>query len=256
MSVPRSNGHDGRVLLQAERPKKLAENVAARLLNYITAQGLAPGTSLASQKSLLENLDVGRASLREALRFLEMHGFIELRAGRNGGPIVGDLSTKNFARMSGMYFHALGVTVREVMDARLVLEPAMVRALAERGVDTKVSERLTRFGSARRDRTEATADWSHSMQDFHWSIAELSGNGVLRLVAESTREIYSGVAREVALTSHQHGEIEDSHASIADAILAGDSAKADTLMSHHLQQVVATYEKDYPHLLSARIAWP
>lgn len=242
-------------IAQAERPKKLAENVAARLLNYITSEGLAPGTALPSQTLLLQSLDVGKASLREALRFLEMHGFIELRAGRNGGPIVGDVSSRSFARMSTMYFHALGVTVREVMDARLVLEPATVRAIAERGLDAEIVEQLQSFGSAGyvKSAHEPGSIWTH---DFHLSIAKLSHNAVLKLVAESTREIYQGVARDVIQNPTELEEIEHVHQDITDAILAGDGSTAQSLMADHLRQVIATYERTHPHLLDARITWP
>lgn len=245
----------GPQLGQVERPKRLAENVAEQLLNYITSQDLEPGTPLATQAAMLEDLEVGQASLREALRFLEMMGFIELRVGRNGGPVVGDPAVKNFTRMTSMYFHALGVTVKDVLDARVVLEPAMVRNLAERGLDEEGMKTLRPFSSSE-SRDWLTAEHSRDERDFHWVIAELSGNAVLKITAQAMRDIYSGVAQEIHLSDEESVKIERMHVHLADAILAGDGKTVERLMTEHLQAVIDTYQVHYPHLLAARITWP
>jgi GntR family transcriptional regulator, transcriptional repressor for pyruvate dehydrogenase complex len=244
----------GPQLGQTERPKRLAENVAEQLLNYITSQDLEPGTPLATQATMLEDLEVGQASLREALRFLEVLGFIELRAGRNGGPVVGDPSGKNFARMSSMYFHALGVKLRDILDARVVLEPAMVRNIADRGLDDAGRRRVQGFSSSGPD--SAAVEGADADHNFHWSIAELSNNAVLKLTAQAMRHIYGGLAEELEPSSKEGQKISTMHTEIADALLEGDGERAERLMAEHLEHVRAVYEKQFPQLLEARIPWP
>jgi DNA-binding FadR family transcriptional regulator len=242
----------GPQLGHVERPKRLAENVAEQLLNYITSQRLEPGTPLATQAMMLEDLEVGQASLREALRFLEMLGFIELRAGRNGGPVVGDPSAKNFARMSSMYFHALDVKVRDVLDARVVLEPALVRNITDKGLNEEGKLVVREYASGYEGATAVTS----ADHNFHWSIAELSGNAVLKLPAQAMRDIYGGLPPEVLPSAKDAHDIEAQHVHIADAMLRGDGAMAERLMAEHLQDVVETLERQYPHLLETRIPWP
>ena len=233
------------------RPKKLAENVAASILNFITSESLAPGTILAPEHELIESLDVGRWSLREALRFLEMHGIVDVRAGRNGGAIVGTPSGANFAQMSGMYFHAMGISVRELMDARLVLEPAMVAALTTRADVAPFEERMRAYRV-----TDARDPANQPVDDFHWAIADLSGNGVLQLVAQAMRDLYAGAAKEVVLSAEEAQRIEQVHSDIAEAVLRRDAIAAEDLMASHIQDVLEVLETRYPHILLRRITWP
>src|SRR6266852_3208216 len=56
------------------RSPKLAESLARDLAENIFSRGLEPGARLPSERVLLEQLQVSRGTLREALRILEVHG--------------------------------------------------------------------------------------------------------------------------------------------------------------------------------------
>ena len=81
---------------------------------------------------MLEKYQVGRASLREALRILEVQGIIAIRPGPGGGPMVAPFDSMNFARMTTLYLHLVGATYREVLEARIIMEPVMARLAAQR----------------------------------------------------------------------------------------------------------------------------
>ena len=115
-----------------KRGSKIAEAVAREILTRICKGGLAPGSQLPGEAQMLADYHVGRGSLREALRILEVHGIIKIKAGPGGGPVVVGTTTNDFGRMATMFFQAGGMTFREVIDARLVLEPLMARLAAER----------------------------------------------------------------------------------------------------------------------------
>ncbi|HWB70332.1 MAG TPA: GntR family transcriptional regulator, partial [Solirubrobacterales bacterium] len=52
------------------------------------AARMEPGEMLPPEHVLLEELQVGRGTLREALRLLELQGIISMKAGPRGGPVV------------------------------------------------------------------------------------------------------------------------------------------------------------------------
>ena len=64
----------------------------------ISERGLAAGDMLASEAEMQAQYGVARASLREALRILEVHGIITLRPGSNGGPVVCEVGPTEFGR--------------------------------------------------------------------------------------------------------------------------------------------------------------
>ena len=66
---------------------------------------------------MIEEYGVGRAFVREALRILEVQGLISIKAGPGGGPVVAEVSTRDFGRMSTLYFQVGGMTFRELIGS-------------------------------------------------------------------------------------------------------------------------------------------
>ena len=95
-----------------KRGAKVAEALAQEIVHEIVSRKLRPGTLLSSEAQMLEDYGVGRGSLREALRILEVHGLITMKPGRNGGPMVIEVRTRDYGRMSTLFFHLGGVTFR------------------------------------------------------------------------------------------------------------------------------------------------
>ncbi|HWE57437.1 MAG TPA: GntR family transcriptional regulator [Acidimicrobiales bacterium] len=246
-------------LLRAERPKKLAENVAAAILNYITSNRLEPGAPLPSEANLLRMFGVGRGSLREAVRILEIHGLLSIRSGRYGGPVVGAVTGDRFGASTGMYLHALGTTVQEVLEARLTLEPALAHAAALRvHVEPAISEYLEPFATENRRSRDQVAElpFVPTPSDFHWALAEGLGNGPLRLMSHAMSEVYSHTAKGVVFLPAEADAINRAHVDIAQAIVAGRADDANRTMRDHLVQVHSVLEDRYRELLPRRIPWP
>lgn len=61
--------------------EKVYEGVLHQLKSYIESNQLKPGDKLPSERELSEQLNVGRSSIREALRALELLGLIETKRG-------------------------------------------------------------------------------------------------------------------------------------------------------------------------------
>ena len=74
-------------ILQVNVPK--AADVLAGLLRERILRGELPeGTDLPTERDLGEQAGVSRATVREALRILDIEGLIDTRVGRNGGSFV------------------------------------------------------------------------------------------------------------------------------------------------------------------------
>src|ERR1700736_6208529 len=131
-----NNGQDERVRTDAwlgmERAEKIPEILARHILKEITQKGLAAGDRLPSEAEMLAQFGAGRASLREALRILEIHGIIRIKPGPHGGPRVTDLTPSDFGQTMTVYLQRSGATLQAIIEARLVIEPMMVRLAAQR----------------------------------------------------------------------------------------------------------------------------
>src|SRR3569623_311227 len=64
---------------------KASDVLAERLREMILSRGLAEGTPLPTERELVAESGLSRASVREAVRVLETEGLVLTKAGRNGG---------------------------------------------------------------------------------------------------------------------------------------------------------------------------
>src|SRR6187549_1095214 len=67
-----------------EQPRKVTvvESIVEQLVRQIQAGRLKPGDKLPSERQLIDMLNVGRSSIREALQGLAAIGVVESRAGQ------------------------------------------------------------------------------------------------------------------------------------------------------------------------------
>ena len=219
------------------RPPKLAEVVARGIVKDIASARWKPGEKLPSEQVMRDRFQVGRGTLREALRILEIQGIVYLRPGPGGGPVVAADAVQDFGRMSSLHFEMRGVRYRELMDARIAMEPVMARLAAER-VDDEVRRQLREHLSTVEALDEDDAGQLDLWADFHDLLGSLSGNGVLELFGASLQDIYRErvVYREsFKVVRGVAKQTNSDHAEIAKAISDGNAARAERLTRLHME---------------------
>jgi GntR family transcriptional repressor for pyruvate dehydrogenase complex len=253
-ATPTHGGQDNAAWLNSERVEKVPELVARRILRDIVDRGLSTGDHLPQEASMISQFGVGRASLREALRILETHGLIRMRTGAGGGPVVTDVSSTEFGRMTSLYLFRAGGTYEELIEARLVIEPMMVRLAAERLTD-ETAQRLRDVVAEGEAAADAPATiWFAISERFHTVIASMTGSHVLDLFSAALVSIerrhlgpvYQPGDRAAALKVHRR---------IAEAILAQNASQAEQLARRHILEVERTLRDKYQVLLEERIHW-
>jgi GntR family transcriptional repressor for pyruvate dehydrogenase complex len=249
---------DEREVWTPTRAEKVSESLARRILSDITDGNLAPGSQLPPEAEMLQQFTVGRGSLREALRILEVYGVITIRSGPGGGPVVQVLGSREFARAAAFYFHVRGSKFRDVIEARRDMEPLMAR-LAAKGATDDVVQRLERNVEASRQVAKGelpARDWSRHSMGFHTLVADSSGNSVLALFTLSLRDIYYDWidGRSMAAVS-DHKQICNEHAAILKGITAGDGEAAENAMREHLDKVTTRIIKKLDFMLDDVIRW-
>jgi GntR family transcriptional regulator, transcriptional repressor for pyruvate dehydrogenase complex len=238
---------------RAELPRslKISERVARDIVSEIGGAGLKPGDGLPTEAQMVARYRVGRASVREALRILEVQGLVEIRPGPRGGPFLSSSSANSFGRIAALHFEFAGGTFGQLIDARQLIEPVVAAQAAtqqDEGGLAGIAAALEL--EVHEDPTMAKA------ADFHRAVARASRNSVLALYSESLAE----VVRERMMTRVLHPDdashIHKDHLKIATAIRAGRATAAHRLMDEHL----ARYSKDYvesrlPGFLDQVINW-
>jgi DNA-binding FadR family transcriptional regulator len=234
----------------------MAQIVASEIVRDIVELGLKAGDQLPTEAEMLEQFDVGRASLREALRLLESYGLISIRQGQNGGPQVTALRPEDLARTLAFYFHISGATYGELVEARLVIEPVMARLAAERQ-DPESMRQLRETMEREQAASYQDAEHVRRADDFHYMVSGMSGNRVLDLIGRGLRALYQDrIGFGIQLPEEVRPNTRRLHKEIGEAILQGQGDLAAARMATHLQSLAATQYERTPALRHERIAWP
>jgi DNA-binding FadR family transcriptional regulator len=242
-------------LREARRRAKISQIVAAEIVRYVVDQRLQEGDRLPNEADMLEEFGVGRGSLREALRLLEAYGLISIRQGQNGGPVLATLRPQDLSRTLSFYFHLTGATYTELTEARLIIEPVMARLAAERQ-DPDHMQQLRDTTEREQQAPLEDPDYLACADEFHYMVSGLSGNRVLDLLGRGLRTMFQErVGYGSVLPEEQRKRNRKVHQQIADAILAGDGAKAERLMAKHLRELADALSERVPYLGSDRITW-
>lgn len=239
------------------RVSKLSGVLAREILDDILSRKLQPGDRLPAEAVMGARFGVGRASLREALRILEVLGMISLRPGRGGGPIVTGISSEDYARTASFYHHVQGATIGDLLQSRMALEPAAARIVAERRSPSDIAE-LREVVATEKAAFAGGHDptWTTDDIEFHHRILKLSNNPILELACSSLVDSHYERIRSLPPTPPKHRElVTEAHAAIVDAMEAGDVEGTELLMRAHVQNMIKFLGKKYPELLSEVVKW-
>ena len=237
------------------RPEKMAESLARQIVEQVVAESMGPGDKLDPEIAMSVKYHVGRATVREAIRLLEIQGLVSTRPGRGGGPILNALSYRDFAKAATFQLKLRGSTYGELLETRLAIEPMMARLVAEQqDPDTLTRVVACAEGAAELDMTD-TAGFIAASNRFHETISTGSGNGVLDLLGGSLREIYRHGRIHDALPVEMEMDVVHTHQEIARAIGDGAGERAAELMRSHILDYSARSQKIAGINLDRRIEW-
>ncbi len=195
-----------------------------------------PGAQLPAERELAARLGAGRGTLRKALRALEAEGRIRRRVGH--GTFVAESAAVAALRLEA------APTPADVMETRLMLEPAIAAAAALRA---RPEERAAIAGMADGGET-GVGDWERRDDAFHAAIAEASGNPLLVGLLETLRNLRGREdwerLRKSSHTADRRRAFLRHHRAIAEAVTRRDAAGAAAAMRAHLQAVEAAMFED------------
>ncbi len=194
---------------------------------------LRPGDQLPPERALAEQFQVSRASVREALRSLELLGVVETHAG--GGTFVRRTAPEDLARpLSNLI--ARGHTMSDVIEVRGLLEPAIAAAAAKRITASELAELRTILAAQGR-KVDAGEPYAEEDTRFHELIGHAARNELLTTMLGVIWDVLRS-SREQWLQTNQraHASI-DAHRRILIALETGNGDAARAAAAEHIHAV-------------------
>lgn len=226
------------------------EAMMARLEELILSGQWRPGQKLPSERELVGHFRMSRPIVREVLRGLEERGYVTVLPAR--GSFVRALDASEVARPLDMLYRRTGVTARQLVVARSMLE-CEAASLAARNATAKDRRHMREVLKT----LEAVDDLEHRAQldiAFHEAIARSSGNPVLHIMFGSIRNLIFGLVLRSLSDREVKRAGEPLHGLVLEAINARDSEAARAAMHEHLTLAYQFYGKDLDEPLGTMLA--
>src|SRR5215211_8926738 len=143
----------GVVTFAPARRLRTLDDVFLQIRDAILAGEIAEGSRLPNERDLAERFEVGRPTVREALRSLEALGIVEIRAGRSGGAYAARPSEATLGTALSTLVSLQGASAQELAEFRLSFEAdnawwAARRAEAEDVAALEEDRKSTRLNSS------------------------------------------------------------------------------------------------------------
>ncbi len=211
----------------------LGEQVAAQLSQQIAQGKWNPGEKLPSESELCAAMNIGRSTLREALKSLAFVGMVQMRPGE--GTYVVEETRLLVERILARGLLKTDKELKDVGEARLILEAETAALAAERAKPEDIEHLDALVNEMKKSVDGSASVYADLDVDFHLAIAKCSENQVLHELLTPIR----GVLEEWIAKSQElpglRQNAQRQHGKIVAAIRQRDAEKARRAMRTHLQ---------------------
>lgn len=239
----RGPGREATFDFEPLRGRQLYERVADEIAEQIRSGALRPGDRLPGERTMAQQLEVGRSSVHEAIASLQVEGLVETR--RGAGSVVAEDAMERLERAGrenrGPRSDA---SPAALLDVRELIEPAAARRAAMLAQRDEMAESLlgSQPGPLEIGDPAARAAWNDRDRLFHRQIGEMTGNPIMASICAEISETMDQVLwqhlRDSVLTDADRVRLfEAEHQMIYEAIVSGDPDAAEFHGREHIKRV-------------------
>ena len=208
----------------------LVDQVTDRITSALIHGQLKPGDKLPTENELITSLDVGRSSVREAIKVLQAMGVVEVR--RGDGTYVASRVTE--AAFNPMLYQLLlePGTIEDLLELRVMFEPAFTQLAARKATE----EDFEKIRAVQKRLEGLVAEGKHKGEDdlaFHLAILRATHNPYVIRIGEVILKMFvESISRSSAKIPHT---VVEDHRQICDALFCRDSAALNAAVLHSFQ---------------------
>ena len=224
-------------------PETLAQQIVAR----IQSGELVPGTCLPSQRKLAALFKVGLGSVREAIKILNVMGYLNVVPGK--GTFISEDGLNSSKGLTAFDQLMQAVSLSELMKAREVVECGAARMAAERA-DQESIQRLKDV-TARMEADSRTIDLYYRNDfAFHIAVAEASDNPaileIVKLLVDKSHQHIEFMNEALGISMSANVEnCVNTAIKVVFHIEHGDGPDSSQAMRDHLNIVNCELDKEF-----------
>jgi len=209
------------------------EKVLESLKERITSGSFEVGDKFDTEADICKSLNVGRSTVREALRILQTMGYIEIKPGR-GAFVARTKEADMFSVFK--WFVKYGNELKDLMDVRMGIEPLAVKLAIERASDKQI-ENIEKIHQEFLSEMNTMDPVRLSILDeaFHKAIFLATNNKLLISLNDKLCEILSDYRNKAFSVKENVTNAVQPHKDILDGIKSKNKEEAQKAMVKHIE---------------------
>jgi len=213
---------------------KASDVLAAEIRERILSGEFAEGMALPPERRLVEQTGLSRATVREALRILDVENLVDIRPGRGGGAFVHRPDRESLASTVRLVIRGQRIRLDALHETREAIEPTCAALAARRRTDAD----LAALDAAHIELVHAGADIPRFLRAnirWHNAVARAGDNELLiGFMSALSQAIYTATDIERFMDAEIRDVTARAHARVTEAIRARDDAAASRRMARHV----------------------
>lgn len=215
----------------AEKRKSLSEVTAEKIITYIQDNHLSPGDQLPNELVFSDMLEVGRGTVREAIKTLVSRNIVFIKHGC--GTYVADNPGVSADPLGFQFIEDKRQLVIDLLELRKIIEPALAQLASQRALTEEISK-LSEIEDSLEDVHRVGNDHTALDVAFHEQLAVCSHNHVTELLIPVLTQ---GIPAAIEYTG---GSLIDEsildHRKIIEALRRRDGESAQSAVREHLDR--------------------
>ena len=226
-------------------PKVLSEMIADDILSMITVEKkYMPGDKLPNENELSRELNVNRATLREAIKILTTNDILEIRRGI-GTFVKENTNIEDYAGVSA--FKSQHVDIKDLYEMRMLIEPEAAYFATMRATEAEMNN-ILKYGEIVEKKIIDNTDRTLEEQEFHKAIAKATHNMYMnKLIPALLQFIYIAVKVTQSNEELRIETIRD-HRLVMDFMSQRDAEGARTAMRLHMLHAIRLMENNVKNI--------
>ncbi|MBR7890176.1 FadR family transcriptional regulator [Marinomonas sp. A79] len=225
---------------KSKAKRKLSDLIVDEVKRLIVSDELVPGDRLPSEKDLIEQYEVSKGTVREAMKALEVEGLIKTKPGPGGGAWLQEVGTEPASKALRNYLYFRHISAKQLYQLRKLIEVELAVSVVGFLSDDDISKlRLYTDQCSNKPTTEEEQRLQKTAElEFHNVLADASPNPILgffgRFLNESLRDLV--VLKKSYLIDYfefTKSNVEY-HYALINAYEKKDVKKVRMLMSEHM----------------------
>ena len=221
-------------MLKAVKKKRVYEDIVQQIRNLIQKGKLKQGDQLPTERELVDTFKVSRASVREAIRYLESMKFVKSRQG-DGTYVIASSEEALIQPLATALFLEKD-SLMDIVTIRKFIEPQVAQLAAENATASEINELEEILEEQAKDLGNGL-NLTKTDSEFHNLLTRTAKNRVLERLLFAILDLLAQTREKYLQVEGRAQKSLKGHQEILSAIKARNPVAARQAMRRHLEEI-------------------